>query len=259
MAGPGAQRCSPRYSPSIPHHPYRSSPSGNRYPPMEIILNRKRAAARLRASILDNRHPVFRRLFRTRSFPSNTRLIHNHLPCLEGIEQTDPLVHPPWQAENPRTTQNICATRDGAGEAFQQWADTCPPLSMFLFTDGSRLNSSDASAGAGWYGYWGAWKQESSCGHLCLPKHEVFDAEATAAYEGLKAAINSAQAPYTQNLCLLLDNQEVARQLQGHPRGSSQQTIQAVQEATDPSGPPDARLSHPGSLSFNKRYNTITY
>lgn len=130
---------------------------------------------------------------------------------------------------------------------------------MFLFTDGSRLNSSDASAGAGWYGYWGAWKQESSCGHLCLPKHEVFDAEATAAYEGLKAAINSAQAPYTQNLCLLLDNQEVARQLQGHPRGSSQQTIQAVQEATDPSGPPDARLSHPGSLSFNKRYNTITY
>lgn len=43
---------------------------------------------------------------------------------------------------------------------------------MFLFTDGSRLNNSDTVAGAGWYGHWGAWKQESACGHLNLPKHE---------------------------------------------------------------------------------------
>ncbi|ODM18340.1 hypothetical protein SI65_06211 [Aspergillus cristatus] len=101
---------------------------------------------------------------------------------------------------------------------------------MFLFTDGSRLSNADAVAGAGWYGHWGAWKQESTHGHLCLPRHEVFDAEATAAYEGLKAACDSAQAPYTQNLYVLLDNQEVAQQLQGSPRGSSQRTILAFQE-----------------------------
>ena len=81
---------------------------------------------------------------------------------------------------------------------------------MFLFTDGSRLSNSNAGAGAGWYGHWGAWKQESTRGHLCLPRHEVFDAEATAVYEGLKAACDSAQAPYTQNLYVLLDNQEVS-------------------------------------------------
>jgi len=125
--------------------------------------------------------------------------------------------------------QNICPTRDRAGETFQQWADTCPPLSMFLFTDGSHLSNSNAVAGAGWHGHWGAWK-ESTCDHLCLSRHEVFDAEATAAYEGLKAACDSAQAPYAQNLYVLLDNQEVAQQLQGSPRASSQHTILGFQE-----------------------------
>jgi len=120
--------------------------------------NQKCAAARLRVSRLDNRHPAFRRLFQTRSFPANTRLIRSHLPWLEGIEQTDFLIYPPWQAEDPRTSQNICPIRHRAGMAFEQWADTCPPLSMFLFTDGSHLSKSDAVAGAGWYGHWGAWK-----------------------------------------------------------------------------------------------------
>ncbi|ODM21317.1 hypothetical protein SI65_02160 [Aspergillus cristatus] len=62
------------------------------------------------------------------------------------------------------------------------------------------------------------------------PRHEVFNAETTAATEGLKAGLNSVQAPYTQNLYILLDNQEVTRQLMGSPRGSSQSTILAFQE-----------------------------
>ena len=182
--------------------------------------------------------------------PSNTRLTRNRLPWLEGVEQTDPLTYPPWQAENPNTNRNICPTRDRASVAFQQWADTCPPLSMFLFTYGSRLNNSDNPAGAGWYGYWGAWKQESACGHLSLPQHEVFDAEATAATEGLKAALNSAQAPYTQNLYVTLDSQEVAQQLQGCPRGSSQYTILDFQEITNtwPNRSPRCQATPPGQV-----------
>ena len=146
--------------------------------------------------------------------------------------------------------QNICPTRDRADETFQQWADTCPPLSMFLFTDGSRLSNSDAVAGAGWYGHWGAWKKESTCGHLCLPRHEVFDAEATAAYEGLKAACDSAQAPYARNLYVLLDNQEVAQQLQGSPRGSSQHTILGFQEIANawPTQSPRCQAIQPGQV-----------
>lgn len=200
-------------------------------PPMEIILDQRSASARLRAYRIDNRHPVHRRLFRVRAFPSYTRLLRAHPPWLEGLELVDPLSHPPWQAMGTYTSQSICPSREGADAAFKQWADTRPPLSMFLFTDGSC--SSHTSAGAGWYGYWGAWQQESTCGHLTLPRHEVFDAEAVAATEGLKEAVNSTQAPYTQNLYVLLDNQEVAQQLQGCPRGSSQSVIQAFQEAAD--------------------------
>ncbi|EYE91018.1 uncharacterized protein EURHEDRAFT_381503 [Aspergillus ruber CBS 135680] len=104
---------------------------------------------------------------------------------------------------------------------------------MFLFSDGSRLSDSGASTGAGWYGHWGAQKLECTCGHLCLPKHEVFDAEATAASAGLKAALNSTQASFTQNLYILLDNQEVVRQLQGCPKGSSQSLILSFQETAN--------------------------
>ena len=62
-------------------------------------------------------------------------------------------------------------------------------------------------------------------GHLHLPRHEVFDAEAAAALAGLLAAFSCPQAPYTSNLHILLDNQEVALQLQGSPIGSSQSTL----------------------------------
>lgn len=121
---------------------------------------------------------------------------------------------------------------------------------MFLFTDGSCLSNPDTVAGAGWYGHWGAWNQESARGHLCLPRHEVFDAEATAATEGLKAALNSTQAPYTQNVYILLDNQEVARQLVGHPRGSSQNTILAFQETANawPNRPLRCEAIPPGQV-----------
>ena len=212
-----------------PHTVQRLFQSSTKKQPIEIILDQKRVSARLRAHRLDNRYPVSRRLFQTRSFPANKRLIRNDWPLLEELEQTDPLLYPPWQTERSSTIPNICPVRDEADAVFQQWTNTCSSLSMFLFTDGSRLSNSD-TAGAGWYEYWSAGKQNSACGHLCLPRHEVFDAEATAALEGLRAVSDSVQAHYTQNLYILLDNKEVAQQLQACPRGSSQRTILAFQE-----------------------------
>ena len=93
--------------------------------------------------------------------------------------------------------------------------------------------------------------EERSCPRPSLsPQHEVFDAEATAATEGLKAALNSIQAPFTQNLYILLDNQEVVRQLQGRPRGSSQSTILAFQEAASawPNRSPRCTAIQPGQM-----------
>ena len=113
-------------------------------PPMEIILDQKHASARLRAHRLNNCHPVSRCLFRSQSFPVNTHLIHNVWPLLEEIEQMDPLLYPPWQTEKPGTIPNICPVLDKTDAAFQQWANNCPPLSMFLFT---RLVNGPSRAG----------------------------------------------------------------------------------------------------------------
>ena len=196
---------------------------------MEVILDQKCTTARLRVHKLDSRHPVHRRLFQAQTFLFYTRLLRAHPTWLEGLELVDPLVHPPWQAVRACSNQSICPIKERADTAFQQWANSRPPLSMFLFTNGSQLN--DGPTGAGWYGLWGAWRQESARGYLALSKHEVFDAEPIAAYKGLEAVINSLQVPYTQHLYVLLDNQEAAQQLQDHPRGSSQSVIQAFQEA----------------------------
>ena len=106
---------------------------------MEIILDQKRASVRLRAHRLDNRHPVSRRLFRSQSFPVNTRLTRNVWPLLEEIEQMDPLLYPPWQSRKPSTIPNICSVWDKADAAFQQWANTCPPLECHLGRVGTKI------------------------------------------------------------------------------------------------------------------------
>ena len=144
MPWPGAQRSPPAYSPSIRSSPVPVLHQETAIPLMEIILDQKRVAAKLRASRLDNRHPILRRSLRTQSSLLNTRLTRNHLPWLEKIEQTDPLVYSRWQPENFNTFRNTCSTRDRAGAEFQYWADSCPPTLhvFFFFTDGSRLNNS---------------------------------------------------------------------------------------------------------------------
>lgn len=57
--------------------------------------------------------------------------------------------------------------------------------------------------------------------------------EVTAALEGLKAVLASTQATFTHKLYILLDNLEVARQLQGSPTCSSQETFQAFKELAE--------------------------
>ena len=99
---------------------------------------------------------------------------------------------------------------------------------MLIFTDGSLQQN--GSAGAGWAGFWGTASMEATCGHLSLAKQEVFDAEATAALAGLKAAFFCPQTHLSSNLYILLDNQETALQLQGTPVCSSQSTFLEFQK-----------------------------
>ena len=99
---------------------------------------------------------------------------------------------------------------------------------MLIFTDGSLQQT--GSAGAGWAGFWGTASMAATCGHLSLAKHEIFDAEATAALAGLKAAFSCPQTHLSSNLYILLDNQEAALQLQSTPLCSSQSTFLEFQK-----------------------------
>ena len=140
----------------------------------------------------------------------------------------NPLQFPPWEAPTKRDRAAICPVREEAPQDFHKWASSLPPLSMLLFTDGSLQQN--GSAGAGWAGSWGTARMEATCGHLSLANHEVFDAEATAALAGLKAAFSCPQTHLSSNLYILLDNQKAALQLQGTPVCSSQSTFLEFQK-----------------------------
>lgn len=197
-------------------------------PPLGHILDHRCALAHLWAAHLDECHPVCRCL--GRPWPTTTHLrLHNlHPSCLEGLESVNSLLSPPWQPGTQRNRARICPDRQTAPQDFQAWAANWAPLSMLLYTDGSQQQSE--ASGAGWYGTWGSAALEVTQGHIHLPGHEVFDAEAAGALAGLQAAFSCFQAAYSSNIHVLLDNQEVALQLQGVPKGSSQQTILEFQK-----------------------------
>lgn len=192
-------------------------------PPLEHIFDHRRARAHLRAARLDGRHPVHRRLLRHRPTIPNLRMHFFRSGFLEQLEHIDPLLFPPWHLETQQAKPKICPDRQVAPQDFQTWAASLAPLSMLLYTDGSQLQS--GATGAGWFGTWGAAALEATRGDIHLPCHEVFDAEAAGALAGLEAATTSFHAAYSTDLHILLDNQEVAHQLQGSPQGSSQQTF----------------------------------
>lgn len=197
-------------------------------PPLEHIFDHHQALAHLQAAHLDDRHPVRRRLCKPQ--PTTPRLrLHNLRPsCLEGLETVNSLLFPPWQPGTLRNRARICPNRQTAPQDFQAWVANWAPLSMLLYTDGSQQQS--GASGAGWFGTWGSEAIEVTQGHIHLPGHEVFDAEAAGALAGLHATFSCFQAAYSSNLHVLLDNQEVALQLQGSPGGSSQQTLLEFQK-----------------------------
>ena len=198
-------------------------------PPMELILNHQRVLAHLRNTRLDNQHPVRRRLLRDRPTAPSLRLHSFRTSCLANLEQIDPILHPPWAQETQQNKARVCQSRVSALQDFQAWLEAEGPLSLLLFTDGSKHQS--GATGAGWYCTWGTLGTVATQGHINLIGHEVFDAEAAGALAGLKAALNCHHAAYSVNLHIFLDNQEAALQLKGSPTGSSQQTFMDFQAA----------------------------
>lgn len=127
----------------------------------------------------------------------------------------NPLQFPPWEAPTKRDRAAICPVREEAPQDFHKWASSLPPLSMLIFTDGSLQQN--GSAGAGWAGSWGTARMEATCGHLSLANHEVFDAEATAALAGLKAAFSCPPNTPEFQLIYITGQPEGCPPAPGHP------------------------------------------
>ena len=165
------------------------------------------------------------RLLRERRHPKRyTTRLTRPSEALGPIETYRPLLKPPWTPPDPRNNQDVSynpkLTKEEAARLFEAWLATIPPIDIVVFTDGSKGATTGAPAGAGWVVF--QRNVPSIRGRLRLEKAEVFDAEAIAATEGLRAAIGSVGASYATNLYVCLDNLEVARNLLRTTNTSSQ-------------------------------------
>ncbi|KAG4257787.1 hypothetical protein FPRO03_13673 [Fusarium proliferatum] len=93
------------------------------------------------------------------------------------------------------------ASKEKSADAFSRWVESLDPLTLVVYSDGSL-----SSEGAASYGF--TIHQNNIPifdGSGRLGPAEVFDAEATGALEGLKAALNL-QGSASQNIFICLDN-----------------------------------------------------
>jgi len=189
-------------------------------PPVELLLDQRRRSLAIRIHQLDTQHPLHLRVTHQPNRHISTRLLQAADPKnFHFIEQVDPLLTSPWDSNLEPKEQPTATPKAQAREEFQRWLDFIPPLSMVVYTDGSKGKEGTA-AGAGWAGYWGTSKTKIFSGHAKLPNHEVFDAEARAALLGLQAALRDPKTQHSTNIYICLDNLEVAQQLCGQPKGS---------------------------------------
>ncbi|RKK19034.1 hypothetical protein BFJ63_vAg19415 [Fusarium oxysporum f. sp. narcissi] len=123
------------------------------------------------------------------------------------------------------------ASKEKSADAFSRWVESLDPLTLVVYSDGSL-----SSEGAASYGF--TIHQNNIPifdGSGRLGPAEVFDAEATGALEGLKAALNLRELA-TQNIFICLDNLAAATCLRGTPSESSQNVFLEFQALTTSHG-----------------------
>ncbi|XP_044717978.1 RNase H domain-containing protein [Hirsutella rhossiliensis] len=103
------------------------------------------------------------------------------------------------------------ARKAETAEEFLKWLRTAPAGTLVVYSDGSQLPNGSGSGRLG--------------------PAEVFDAEATGALEGLRAAIRLAETA-TSSIIVCTDNLAVATCLQGNPADSSQDKFTEFQGLT---------------------------
>jgi ribonuclease HI len=202
--------------------------------PLHIALDHRAALAAAQIKRLDNRHPLVQRVKRKWSSNTETRLLQ--LAARAGpTEPHDPLARSPWElridGDDTRIGYIQGLTANEAAVGFRKWVATISQQDIIVYSDGSQLAEGSRATGAGWVVSQGPGHNIIARGRLSLHRAEVFDAEAVAALQGLREALTSVRAEFTDNLYICLDNLEVARSLTFHTVTSSQQIFAAFAEA----------------------------
>ncbi|RKK55616.1 hypothetical protein BFJ69_g17700 [Fusarium oxysporum] len=177
-------------------------------PPITQLLEARRYRFSAWLKSLDEAYPLAKRTLPPRQ-PTYHQLIKQKYQALTennfrtSLRRTNELLPP--------------SPKEELAEAFLQWVSTVDPATWIVYSDGSL-----SSEGAASYGFAIHQKDLSICdGSGRLGSAEVFDAEATGALEGLKAALNLPGSA-ARDIVVCLDNLAVATCLRGTPSDSSQ-------------------------------------
>ncbi|KAF4338828.1 reverse transcriptase [Fusarium beomiforme] len=198
-------------------------------PPIDQLLDARRLRFSTRLKSLDEAHPLASRT-RPPCQPAYHDLIKRRYQAQTEssfrtrLRRTDELLAP---CARPKLIQQCfnqeqmpplqTASKEKSADAFLRWVQSLDPLTLVVYSDGSL-----SSEGAASYSFTiHQDKVPIFDGSGRLGPAEVFDAEATGALEGLKAALNLRES-VSQNIFICLDNLAAATCLRGTPSDSSQ-------------------------------------
>ena len=216
-------------------------------PPIEQLVEacRNRFAVRLKS--LDEAHPLVQRTLPTPAtviYPS-IKLKYQRQPSafrtrLRRTNELIPACNRPkllQQAFYPNHDKPLqSASKEESADMFRRWIETLPPLTLVVYSDGSK--SAEGDVGYGFVVHQNGETALSGSGRL--GPAEVFDAEAMGALEGLRAALSHPDAPKTE-IVVCLDNIAAATCLRGNPSDSSQDVFLKFQLLADAHGATEIR------------------
>ncbi|KAM5526815.1 hypothetical protein FOXYSP1_20804 [Fusarium oxysporum f. sp. phaseoli] len=201
-------------------------------PPVDQLLEARRLRFSARLKSLDEAHPLAGRTRPPRRphQPTYHNLIKRRYQIQTEsvfrtrLRRTDELLA---SCTRPKLVQRYfhkeqipplqIASKEKSADAFLRWVGSLDSLTLVVYSDGSL--SSEGVASYGFTIHRNNVPIFDGSGRL--GPAEVFDAEATGALEGLKAALNLRDAA-TQNISICLDNLAAATCLRGTPSDSSQ-------------------------------------
>jgi ribonuclease HI len=222
--------------------------------PPEIQLDQISRTYAARTARLDPYHPIRKRADKVVRTGKPTSRFARWVLSLPRAETVNPIAIPPWEVlEDRNAIQKRISGPEGRSKAqaakdFTDFLLTVPSSDIQVYSDGSKSEATDGAAGAGSVTYQLGTRVDRKS--YSLGRHaEVFDAEASAALTGAKAALSLPSARFATDLWVFLDNLEVATRLLGPSTGSSQSIFEEFQEVAR-KWPLRTRLPHtrPGAV-----------